>query len=149
SCRAGARAPLAPRCHRRSWSIQAPFPNLEKASCLPCSSPKPALRRHDLRGMAECCCEIEPNPSRAKVVRFGNWAAMQNRAGISDRANVIAPALSELLDAGHHLPRGECRPGGKRPVLVLASGEYLDRSPADIDDQHPWDRRRPRALSTI
>jgi hypothetical protein len=27
-------------------------------------------------------------------------------------------------------------------MLILASGKYLDRSSADIDDQHPWGRRR-------
>src|SRR5215471_587407 len=86
--------------------------------------------------MAECHCEIESNPSAPKVVRFGNRPAVQNRAGIADRHRVIAPTSSELFDAGHHLAGGQCRPGRKRPVLILASGKYLDRSPADIDDQY-------------
>jgi hypothetical protein len=34
-------------------------------------------------------------------------------------------------------------------VLILASGKNLDRSSANIDDQHPWGRRRPCALSSI
>jgi hypothetical protein len=34
-------------------------------------------------------------------------------------------------------------------VLILASGKYLDRSSANIDDQHPWGRRRPCVLNSI
>src|SRR5262249_31776940 len=103
----------------------------------------------DFHGLAECGGEIEPNPSPAKIVRFGNWPAMQNGAGIADRNRVIAPAASELLDAGHHLAGTESRPRGKCTVHVLASGEYLDRSSADIDDQHSRGRRRPRTPRSI
>jgi hypothetical protein len=87
-------------------------------------------------------------PIRAQGCTVRQSAAMQNRAGISDRDRVIAPALSEFLGV-HHATGGQCPPGGKRPVLILASGKHLDRRSADIEDQHPWDRRRPCALRSI
>src|SRR5262245_41824743 len=90
----------------------------------------------DLYRTAERCCEIEPDPSAAEIVRFGDRTAMQNRAWIADRHHVVAPIPRQLLHAGDHSPGGHLRPGWKRAPLAMSGGQDLDGGPAHVDHQH-------------
>ena len=75
---------------------------------------------------------------------------VEDRAGIADRHDVIAPVAGELPDACDHLLGGHLWSGIEFPLFRLAGGEDFDVGAADVDDQYihgpPHCRRAPPSL---
>src|SRR5262249_47520656 len=98
----------------------------------------------DFHGATECPRKIEPNPSAPKIMRFSDRSATEHWARVAYRHSVVGPICRELLHARYHLFGSHLRPGRNGGVLWGAAGEKLDRSPADIHDQHALDERVAR-----
>jgi hypothetical protein len=96
----------------------------------------------DAHRLAEGLAEIESHPAPAEVPGLGDRLAVQHRAGIADRDDVVAPVRGELLDRGDHAPRRQL--GARRNLarLALPGREHLHVRAADVDDEDL--HRRPQ-----
>src|SRR5262249_40607958 len=95
----------------------------------------------------ECGCIIEPDPTRAEVIRLCNRPAMEDRPRVANRQDIVVPVLSELLDTRDHLLGRECRTRGKFPGFLLPGSEDFHGVPADVNNQHVHGTTFRRLLS--
>ena len=56
-----------------------------------------------LTGQPKAACVVEADPAGGEVVRLGDGAIVDDRAGIADRDGFVLPIFGELFDAGDHL----------------------------------------------
>ena len=105
-----------------------------------------------LTGRAKGLAEIESHPARAEIVRFGHRAVMQDRAGITDRNDVVFPARlgrafltsATIFLAVMRGPESNCR------CRLLPGDKHFDVRSADVDDQNLHSiflQRRPSRAS--
>src|SRR5439155_3481243 len=80
--------------------------------------------------------EIEADPAAAEVMRLAQRAAVENRAGITNRYRVIFPAGRRLSNFIDHFLRGHIRAGRNFEVSLVAGGQHLHVRATNIDDQN-------------
>ena len=90
----------------------------------------------DLGWPPERRLEVEAHPAGSQILRVGHRPIVQNRAGIADRHNVVAPPVGELPDSRDHLFGRHFWPGSELPFVVLAGRKDFDVGAAHVDDQH-------------
>src|ERR1700760_1175070 len=59
----------------------------------------------DFHGDTECAGEIKPDPAAAQIPWFSYWPPAQHGPRITNRDDIIGPAIGDLLNAGDHLLR--------------------------------------------
>src|SRR5579863_1507036 len=84
---------------------------------------------------AERFVEIEADPSATEIVWLAQWAAVDDRAGVTERDAVVIPALGFLFDDFDSFLRGHRRAGRDLGGFLLALHAHFYMGAADIDDK--------------
>src|SRR5262249_44311252 len=106
---------------------------------LPASVAAESLHRsivHEPDGTTECLPEVESDPAKAQVVRFGDRMIVQDGTRVADRHYVELPSLGKFVDSIDHLLRRHRGPGGDLPWLLRAGSQNPDVRAADIDREY-------------
>ena len=96
---------------------------------------------YNLHRPAECSLKIELNPARPQITRIPQRTAVENRARITNRDNVVVPIRNGLPDSRHHQLGRQERPRDHLPGLALPGDKELDVVAADVGDEDLRDSR--------